>query len=30
MVLRRSDDLANALDAMFNAKVPAMWLKGAW
>lgn len=25
-----SDDLANALDAMFNAKVPAMWLKGAW
>jgi hypothetical protein len=26
----RSDDLANALDAMFNAKVPALWLKGAW
>ena len=30
MVVGRSDDLANALDAMFNAKVPAMWLKGAW
>ena len=25
-----SDDLANALDSMFNAKVPALWLKGNW
>jgi len=25
-----SNDLANALNSMFNAKVPALWLKGDW
>jgi dynein heavy chain len=25
-----SDDLSNALDALANAKVPPIWLKGAW
>ena len=25
-----SDDLANAQDSLFNAKVPALWLKGNW
>ena len=25
-----SDTLADALDAMFQAKVPRLWLKGAW
>jgi dynein heavy chain len=26
----KSDDLAASLDALFNAKVPPLWLKGAW
>jgi len=25
-----SEDLANAQDSLFNAKVPAVWLKGNW